>query len=386
MNIDQLRAETPGCNTKIHFNNAGAALMPAPVIHAIQEYITQESLTGGYELAAQQASTINRFYKAAAQLINAKAHNIAFTSSATNSFARALSCIPFEKDDIVVIANEDYASNQLAFLSIQQRMGIRLLRAVDMDDMERLIRTHHPKLVSLTHVPSNTGLVQPVERIGKVCRELDIPYLIDACQSVGQLPLDVSLIQCDMLCVTMRKFLRGPRGAGFLYVSDRMLERKWLPLFIDMYGAQWSAEDVFEPAPDARRFQDWEQPYALLMGSLTAIEYALTVGLDNIAVRNKILCDQIRAALQQIPGVRLLDKGEILSSIITMHIASADPDKLLMELRERNINTSLSTRPGALIDFDNKGVKWALRVSPHYYNTEEEANILVETLKEKVSR
>ncbi|SFD77746.1 Selenocysteine lyase/Cysteine desulfurase [Chitinophaga sp. CF118] len=389
MDIEQLRADTPGCKTKVHFNNAGSALMPAPVIHAIQDYITQESLTGGYELAALRAASNNRFYVAAGQLINTAAHNIAFTSSATNSFARALSCVPFEKDDVVIIANEDYSSNQLAFLSLQQRMGIRLLRAaslpeggVDVTDMERLIRQHHPRLVSLTHVPTNSGLVQPIATIGKICRELDIPYLVDACQSVGQMPLDVEEIQCDFLCVTMRKFLRGPRGAGFLYVSDNILEKKWLPLYIDMYGAEWTGKDVFEPVRGAKRFQDWEQPYAFLAGSLAAVEYALQIGIPDIAARNKELCDKLRPALQELPGVRLLDKGAELSSIITLSVPSVNSDWLLDTLRRKNINTSVSTLSGAFIDFESKGVDWALRISPHYYNTNEECDILLEALKE----
>lgn len=391
MDILQYRADTPGCKTKIHFNNAGAALMPAPVVLAIQDYIAEEALSGGYELAALKAATISRFYTATARMINADARNIAFCSSATNAFARALSAVPFEKGDIVVIANEDYASNQIAFLSLEQRTGIKLLRAaslpeggVDVADMERLIRQHHPKLVSLTHVPTNSGLVQPIAAIGKICNELDVAYLVDACQSAGQLPLDVKEIQCDFMCVTMRKFLRGPRGTGFLYVSDKILKKNWLPLFIDMYGAQWTSKDVFVPVADAKRFQDWEQPYALLLGSLAAVEYTMEAGLENIAARNKELCDKLRPALQTLPGVQLLDKGAELCSIITLGIPSANPDVLMDALRKRNINTTVSGFSGALIDFESKGVKWALRISPHYYNTHEEGDILVQSLKELI--
>ena len=264
MNIDAIRADTPGCLTKTHFNNAGASLPTLAVLNVMLDYLTEEANCGGYETAARHSTELNRFYLAVGKLLNCPAKNIAFTSSATNSFARALACIPFEKGDVVVIANEDYSSNQLNFLSLQQRFGIRLIRAqslpeggVDADHMEQLIRQHHPRVVSLTHVPMNTGLIQPVAVIGKVCRELDIPYLVDACQSAGQLPLDVEEIGCDFLCATMRKFLRGPRGAGFLYVSDRIIARGWFPTFVDMYGANWTGPDSFELTPDARRFQDW---------------------------------------------------------------------------------------------------------------------------------
>jgi selenocysteine lyase/cysteine desulfurase len=387
MDIASLRADTPGCQTKVHFNNAGAALMPYPVLNAMQDYLAAEANGGGYETAAANATALNRFYIAAGRLLNAPAKNIAFTSSATNSFARALSCIPFKKGDVVVIANEDYSSNQLHFLSLEERFGIDLVRAqslpqggVDVDHMISLIREKSPKLVSLTHVPTNTGLIQPIAAIGKVCQELEITYLVDACQSAGQIPLDVEEIGCDFLCATLRKFLRGPRGAGFLYVSDRILHKPWYPLFIDMYAATWTDDDTFVTAPDAKRFQDWEQNYALLSGSYAAIHYANELGVQHIADRNQYLCNLLRPRLQALPGVTLLDKGTQQASIITFSAPVSDPQWLLTALRERNINTSVSVIEGAVIDFRSKGVNWALRISPHYYNTEDEIDILIDAL------
>lgn len=388
MDIATLRADTPGCQTKVHFNNSGAALPPYPVLKAMQDYLTEEANCGGYETAAANATALNRFYMAAGKLLNAPAKNIAFTSSATNSFARALSCIPFKKGDVVIIANEDYASNQLQFLSLEERFGIELVRAhslpeggVDVDHMVSLIKEKQPRLVSLTHVPSNTGLIQPIAAIGKVCREYDIPYLVDACQSVGQLPLDVEEIGCDFLCGTMRKFLRGPRGAGLLYVSDRILHKPWYPLFLDMFAATWTDDDTFVTAPDAKRFQDWEQNYALMAGSYAAIHYANELGLENIAARNRYLGSILRPGLQSLPGVKLLDKGTELASIITMTAPVSDPQSLLTALRERNIHTTVSVTASALIDLRSKGVNWALRVAPHYYNTEEEIDILLDALE-----
>jgi selenocysteine lyase/cysteine desulfurase len=389
MDLAQLRADTPGVKNKIHFNNAGAALPPAPVTKAIQDYLAEEAITGGYETAALHAASASRFYESVAQLLHCEPRNVAFTSSATNSYARALSSIPFKAGDVVVLANEDYSSNQIALLSLQQRLGIRIERAaslpeggVDVDDMEQLIRKHHPALVTLTHVPTNSGLVQPVEQVGRICRELDVPYLVDACQSAGQLPLNVHEIHCDFLCATMRKFMRGPRGAGFLYVSDRIIEKGWAPLYVDMYGAEWKYKDVFVLSPDAKRFQDWEQSYALLNGSCAAVDYALQVGLENIAASNEVLCSILRPALAQLPGVRLLDKGAQLCSIITLSIEGVDPQHLLNTLRAENINTAISGYAGALIDFDSKNVQWALRISPHYYNTAEEANLLLAALSD----
>jgi len=391
MNIDLLRQQTPGCAEKIHFNNAGASLMPQPVIEAMVQHLQLESTIGGYEASDLKSKDIAAFYESAAQLINAKATNIAFTSSATNSFSRALSCIPFREGDSILLANEDYISNQIAFLSLQKRFKIKLLRAaslpsggVDMADLKRLMDAHHPKLVSLTHVPSNTGLIQPVEAVGELCSERDIYYLVDGCQSVGQIPVDVQKIKCDFLSATLRKFLRGPRGAGFLYVSDKIINQKLEPLFIDMRGADWIAADEYTPRMDARRFEDWELPYALVLGSKSAIDEALAVGIKEIQVRNRYLCGLIRKAISGISQLRLLDIGENQSSIITVEIPNHKPQEVLHELRQQGINTSVGYRSFALIDFNAKQVDWALRISPHYYNTEEEIEKLILAIKNLV--
>lgn len=386
--MELLRQETPGCATKIHFNNAGASLMPQPVIAAMMEHIQLEAEVGGYEASDLKAKEISGFYESAAQLIHSKASNIAFTSSATSSFARALSCIPFKEGDSIVLANEDYISNQFAFLSMQKRFRLNILRAaslpdggVDVEDMKRLMDTYHPTLVSLTHIPTNTGLIQPIEEVGRLCKERDIYYLVDACQSVGQLPIDVRSIQCDFLSATMRKFLRGPRGAGFLYVSDRIINQKLEPLFIDMRGAEWISANAYTPRMDARRFEEWELPYALVLGSKAAIDYALAIGLDNIKERNAILCNRIRQGVSELQGLRLLDIGASQSSIITIEVPNEKAPDVLQSLRHQNINTSVGYKHFALIDFEAKQVEWALRISPHYFNTEEEVDTLLHALR-----
>ncbi len=385
--VDQLRDETPGCKTKAHFNNAGASLMPQPVIDAQKNYLDREAVTGGYEAADEQAGEISGFYGSMGRLLGCRAENIAYTSSATNSFARALSSIPFKSGDIILLANEDYISNQLAFLSLQKRLGIRLIRAeslteggVDVDSMKQLMDKHKPRLVSLSHVPTNSGLLQPVEEVGMLCKERGILYLVDGCQSVGQMPVDMKAMHCDFFTGTFRKFLRGPRGTGFLFVSDNVLQLNLWPLFIDMRGADWTSADVFELRKDARRFEDWEFNYAQVLGCRAAAEYALNVGLSEIQERNTSLCGVVRAGLTQL-GLRTLDLGKKLSSIITVEIPGREPALVLQTLREKNINISISSRSSAIIDYDAKRVTWAVRISPHYYNTEEEIETLLRALQ-----
>ena len=362
--------------------------MPKPVIDIQKDYLDKEARMGGYEAADESEEDINGFYTAMGQLLGCGPHNVAFASSATNAYARALSCIPFKAGDKILIANEDYISNQLAFLSLERRFGIRLLRAdslpeggVDVESMRAMMDAHSPRLVSLTHVPTNSGLVQPIEEVGKLCRERNILYLVDGCQSTGQLPVDMKAIGCDFFSGTFRKFLRGPRGAGFLFVSDNILSQDIWPLYVDMRGANWTDANEFSLRKDGGRFEDWEFPYGLLLGSREAARYALKVGMSEIEKRNAALCALIRDGLPDM-GLRVLDKGNRLSSIITMNLPKKDPADVLARLRQKKINTAISFRDYAVIDFDAKGVTWGLRISPHYYNTEEEVALLLQGIRD----
>lgn len=389
VNIQRLRSETPGCEERIHLNNAGSALMPEPVIRAIQDHITLESRIGGYEAADACRDAVQCAYQSVAELVGTQPENIAFTENATASYIQALSSIPFERDDVILTTRNDYASNQIQFLSLQRRMGVRFLRAadqieggVDVQAMANLIRHHRPKLVCVTHVPTNSGLVQDVGAVGSVCRDEGILYMVDACQSIGQMPVDVSELGCDFLTASTRKYLRGPRGAGFLYVSDRVLELGLEPLFIDMRGADWIAEDRYRAARDAKRFENWEFAWALVLGTGEAARYAAAVGLPEIRDRVLALAGRLREALGAIDQVRLLEHGRELCGIVSASIDGWDPRELVAALRDRRINTGAQVRESAVIDYDEKGVTASLRISPHYYNTEEEIDQTVSAIRE----
>lgn len=363
--------------------------MPMPVIRTIQDYITLESRIGGYEAADASQAEIRAAYQSVADLLGARPANIAFTENATVSYLQALSSIPFERDDVILTTRNDYASNQIQFLSLQARMGVQVLKApdqrgggVDVQGVADLIRRHRPRLVSVTQIPTNSGLVQDVAAIGAVCREAGVLYLVDACQSIGQMPVDVDEIGCDFLSASSRKFLRGPRGAGFLYVSDRVLEEGLEPLFLDMRGADWIAEDRYRAAATARRFENWEFAWALVLGTGAAARYATAIGLEPIRDRVRALADRLRQALAAIDGVRVLDRGSELCGIVSVWIEGRDPHDLVDRLREQRINTSAQVRVSAVLDYDEKGVPASLRLAPHYYNTEEEIDRTVRAICE----
>jgi selenocysteine lyase/cysteine desulfurase len=389
--IDRLRSETPGCIERIHLNNAGSALMPEPVIRAIQNHITLESRIGGYEAHDERRDAIADAYRAVAELIGAAPRNVAFTDSATTSFMQALSSIPFQRGDVILTTRNDYISNQIQFLSLEKRLGVKVVRGpeapeggADVAAMADLVRVERPRLVCVTHVPTNSGLVQDVAAVGAACREHDVQYLVDACQSIGQMSIDVERIGCDFLSASARKFLRGPRGAGFLYVSDRALDRDLEPLFIDMRGADWTDADRYRPAPDARRFETWEFAWALVLATGEAARYASAIGLEAIRRRAWSLAESLRESLAGIPGVRVLDRGRERCAIVTIATSDRDPAQIMRALRERKINTTAQLREHALLDYDDKGITASLRLSPHYYNTEDEIDQAVAALRESM--
>jgi selenocysteine lyase/cysteine desulfurase len=363
--------------------------MPRPVLEAVQDHLKLETMIGGYEAADAAAPDIAQTYRWLASLLNAQADHIALVENATVAFAQALSAFDFSAGDVLLTTRNDYISNQLMYRSLAQRRGLRIERAadlpeggVDADSIHALIKTLRPQLVAVTWIPTSSGLVQPVEVIGELCALHDVPYLVDGCQAVGQLCVDVQRIHCDFLSATGRKFLRGPRGTGFLYVSSRMLEQNRYPLLVDMRGADWIEADQFQLQPSARRFENWEFAYALQLGLGQAARYALNVGSATIQSRVLDLADYTRARLLTLPGVRVLDRGQTLCGIVTAEFAGHDARTIVTRLRQEAINTSAVLREVALLDMDEKRAASALRVSPHYFNTKREIDILIGALEE----
>ncbi len=393
--VQKLRDETSGTRNIIHLNNAGAGLMPDAVTKALLDHIKLESEIGGYEAAELKSGTIKAFYEQAALLFNCKPANIAFTASATDSYSRALSSIPFTKGDIILTDKDDFVSNQIQFLSLQKRFGIKIIHinnaptgGVDLTDLEEKLKKHQPKLLAITHIPTNSGLVQPVNEIAGIFSRYSqlyqekTWYILDACQSAGQMKLDVQTLQCDFLSLTGRKYLRGPRGTGALYISDRALNAGLEPMFIDMRGAEWTEKDTYRQQPDAKRFEDWEFAYSTVIGTKTAIEYCRNIGEDKIWQQVKLLANITRNELLGIERVKILDRGAENGGSVTFHVPHSRPELLVQELLQRKINVVASYRAYGVIDFDEKGVGWVIRASPHYYNTTSEIEIFIEALKE----
>ncbi|SHE39990.1 aminotransferase class V-fold PLP-dependent enzyme [Chryseobacterium takakiae] len=388
MNIDIIKQDTRGLSDgKIFLNNAGSSLMPSVVVDSMIDYLELEEQLGGYEVANRNAEVLEEFYDETARLINAKPSNIAFATSATEAYAKALSSIMFKEGDVIITTADDYISNQITFISLQKKLKLNVIRTknlpdneLDLEDLEHLIKKYNPKLIAVTHIPTNSGVIQNVEGVGKLCKQYDILYLVDACQSVGQLAVDVEKIGCDFLSATGRKFMRGPRGTGFLYVSDKILEQNYAPLLLDMRGADWTEFDDYELFKTAKRFESWEISYASLMGFTNALQYANHIGLHAIEHYNKGLSERLRENLRN-SGFNVWDWGKNLSSIVTFSGPDSDLEKIQQVLKENNVFFSVTYKNSALIDFTKKNISGIVRLSPHYFNTVEEIDIVSNVLK-----
>jgi len=377
IDINAVRRDTPGCEALVHFNNAGASLMPRPVAAAVTDHLALEERAGGYEALEQAQGKIDDCYAAIAELIGASPEEIAIVDSATRAWNLAFFSLRFRPGDRILTCEAEYASNYISYLQAAQRQGVEIVTIksdeagqLSIDDLRANI-DDRVKLIAITHVPTNGGLVNPAREVGAVARAAGIPFLLDACQSAGQMPLDVGEIGCDMMSITGRKFLRGPRGTGFLYVRKDWIQRMDPP-FIDLYGAQWSSMGAYVLRADAKRFENYEHNVGGKIGLGVAVRYALGLGLEEIEGRVTQLANSLRSQLAEIPGVELLDIGEHRCAIVTFRHPRIVPRQLMLGLRPKGINIWTSNRRSTRIDMEARNLEDIVRASVHYYNTEDE--------------
>ena len=387
LEIQKLRTETKGTNEIIHFNNAGSSLPPDVVVDSAVAYLQEEAVKGGYEMEAIYQSDLNNTYKVIAQLINAEPDEIAIVENASTAWWIAFNGIDFKKDDEIIASEFEYVTNYIGLLTAQKRYGV-VIKVIyndergnyPIDKLEKAI-TARTKLILATHIPSTAAGILPVAEIGKVARKNDILYLVDACQSVGHIPVDVKEIDCDMLAVTGRKYLRAPRGTGFLFVRKNM-QNQLNTTLMDGFTARDVNIQEYKLRDDARRFEVYEKSRALTIGLGKAVEYALAIGIDRISQRIIFLADLMRNQLRRLDDLTVHDVGERLCGIVTFSVNNLECIVVKNNLAIRNINISVGQAKSTIYYMEKNKLTTILRASVHYYNTEEEINLFVEALKQ----
>lgn len=386
IDIDAVRADTPACEKVLHFNNAGASLMPGPVYDAVRRHLQLENKFGGYEAESRAQDDLKAFYSEFAGLLNASPDEIAYVENATRAWDMAFYGLPLREGDRILTHGSEYASNYLALLQQAKRRKLHIdiipsdaTGQIDVSAMEDLI-TDQTKLIAITHVPTQGGLINPAAEVGKLARKHGVTYMLDACQSVGQLAVDVEKIGCDILSGTGRKFLRGPRGTGFLYVKRSMIE-KVDPPFVDLLSATWSSDNSYQLAPGAKRYENWESYVAGRVGLMVAVRYARNLGLPAIEQWVRQLAESLRRELSDVGGITVHDLGQDKCGIVTFTKDGVAPKNMARQLLAEGINISVSTVTSARLDLGRRGLDAVARASLHYFNTDEEIDRFVEAVR-----
>lgn len=377
IDVERVRAETSGVDHRIHVNNAGASPPPDVVLDAVIDYLRAEARDGGYETAAARQVDLDRTYGEASLMLGCEQDEVAFQQNASQAWWAAFNSIPLASGDRILATSAEYVSSGIALVRAAER-GIDVDLIPDDEDGQTSVAAlegmldERVKLVCATHMPTSGGLINPVEEIGAAVKEgSDALYLVDVCQSFGQVPLDVGAMQADFAAMTGRKFCRAPRGTGLLFQRSG-LSGLQPPRATDGWGTEWAAPWSIEPKPGARGHELYESGFAAKVGLGVALGYANELGLDNIGARVGALASYLRRQLETIDGVAVSDRGVHKSGIVTFSVDGVSTEKVKDHLTDRGINSSLAKVVAAQFDMAERAPDGLVRLSVHYFNTTDE--------------
>ncbi|MFD3746550.1 aminotransferase class V-fold PLP-dependent enzyme [Nocardia sp. NPDC058633] len=386
LDLAAIRAATSGlANGQIFLDSAGSSLPPQVVVDTMIGHLHREAEIGGYRAANERIDDLAKVKSSIATLIGATADTIALSDSASRSWADFAYSVPLNPGDRILISGADYASNAIAALQRAKDTGA-VVERIPSDDTGRLdtdalaaMLDERVRLVSLQHAPSNGGLVNPVAEATRIAHEAGALVLLDACQSIGQLPVDVTELGVDAMSSTGRKWLRGPRGTGFLYVRAE-LAQTMEPARLDLHSAVWVSPGEYRLAADASRFEFWECGVAARLGLGAAVDYLLEQGPDEVYATVAARADHLRETLPDLPGVTVRDLGTEHSGIVSFTVDGHDPDRLRERLVEHAVTVTVSRASSTLLDMSERALPAVLRASPHYFVSPADLDRFVATL------
>ncbi|MEV0331718.1 aminotransferase class V-fold PLP-dependent enzyme [Nocardia sp. NPDC050717] len=373
MDLDAIRAATPGlASGQVFLDSAGSSLPPTVVTDTVIGHLRREAEIGGYRAANERLDDLAAVKTSIARLIGATADTIALSDSATRSWADFAYSIPLRPGDRILLSGADYASNAIAALQRAEQTGAVVERIpsdatgrLDTDALAAML-DERVRWISLQHAPTNGGLVNPVAEATRIAHEAGALVLLDACQSIGQLPIDVAELGVDALSATGRKWLRGPRGTGFLYLREE-LARTMEPARLDLHSASWVSPTEYRLAPDASRFEFWECDVAARLGLGAAVDYLLTLGPEEVYAGVAARANHLRKTLPELPGVTVRDLGTEHSGIVSFTVDGHDPVELRDRLAEHAVTVTVSHAGSTLFDMTERALPAIVRASPHYF-------------------
>jgi cysteine desulfurase len=390
IDLDRVRAETPGCLDRVFLDSAGSSLPPAPVLEAVVGHLQREAEVGGYVAEEERAAELAGVREGLARLLGCAAEDVALVDSATRAWTQLFYAVPLAAGDRILLSRSEYASNAIAALQRARRHGatVEVVPAdptgeLDLDALERML-DERVRIVSLVHVPTNGGLVNPVAEATELAHRAGGLVLLDACQSVGQLAVDVRSLGVDALAGTGRKWLRGPRGTGFLYVRPE-LARELEPPILDLHSATWTADDSYELAADATRFELWESDVAARLGLGAAVEYLLALGVEEVEAAVRARAGLLRSLLRELDGVTVADLGRRPSGIVSFAVEGVPAAAVRDALATRRITVTVSSRSSTLLDMTDRGLDALVRASPHYFVSDEQLESAAVAVSELIS-
>ncbi len=374
MDWERIAADTPSAAGQVFLDSAGSSLPPTPVLNAITGHLRREAEVGGYRAANERAEDLDRVKVSIGALLGAPPHAVALADSASRAWTQVFYAVPLRPGDKILVSGVEYASNAVAALHRARNCGavVEVVPSdptgqIDLDALAGLL-DERVRIVSLVHVPTNGGLVNPVREVADLAHAHGALVLLDACQSAGQLRLDVTELGVDALSGTGRKWLRGPRGTGFLYVRPDLISALEPPV-IDLHSAMWQSRYGYALREDATRFELWERDVAAVLGLGVAVDYLLHLGVDEVQKAITVRAGRLREALGELPRVRLRDLGRRQCGIVSFTVDGVEPAVVRDALAEHDITVTVSRSTSTLLDMQSRNLSAVVRASPHYFVT-----------------
>jgi cysteine desulfurase / selenocysteine lyase len=362
---------------KNYLNNAGAGIMSTKTYEVIINYLKLEREIGAYHAAAKSKTLSDNFYINAAKLINANSPSeIAYMDSASRGWNMIVYGTPLKKGDTILTLSSEFGTNLITLFNYAKLNDFKVCvikcdinGSFLIEEIENKLK-EGAKLIAISHAVAHGSIINPVEEIGKLAKKYGAYYIVDGCQTVGQIKVDVQSIQCDAYMTTGRKWLCGPRGTGFLYVKSSSQMRTTQ---LDLASADLIFDDNLnliriEVRNDAKQFELWEKSFANLLGLSSAIEECLESKIEVISVKIQELSNKLRFAASSNENIKLIGKTISLSGILGFYLDDYSKESYVQnEFDKFDLRISTMSDWDCPMHFPKNGANKIFRLSPHFY-------------------